>query len=272
MIWKDKVISWKDPSSWVPLLSRWLRPFLNKRGISHLRKMGEQDICFDDESAWLIAQTALAEDVDAVIQLLHDALGHSRLRTYHACRVKDASVYHDQGIRRNDPRALAELARSIIMEEEALAWMRPTIDEKIKNFDATERDTGKLYVVLDDRFLIKHAGHYLIYGSEWIQGFLGWSAHDVLRKRGVPTIILIDLPLVCASSKERLAQVFMREWTRVIVNKPDWVPEIDFSFCLWKDVPKEWVVGHYHPAAVPDCFYERVERRTEITFCPCCKN
>lgn len=221
-IWQNKVISWKEKASWIPTLSKWIRPFLNERGIRALRQMGEQDICSDDW-AWLdITQTILSWETESVIQNFADAIVSAKLVTYHACRTENAGVYHSNGIRLNDPAALADEARRIVGEEDGLAFKRPTIEEDIKSFDAFERDTGKLYVVVDDRSLVEDSGHYLLYGSEWIQALLGWSAHEVLRRRGAPTIFMVELPLAEATPHEleQLARVLLQEWTRVKVNAP----------------------------------------------------
>ncbi len=272
-IWRDKIISWKKTASWVPVLSKWIRPFLNERGIRSLRQMGEQDICSDDW-AWLdITQKILSWEIEGVIQSLADAIVSAKLVTYHACRTEDAGIYHRNGIRLNNPSALADEARRLVAEEDDLAFMRPTIENDIKCFDAFERDTGKLYVVVDDRPLIEVSGHYLLYGSEWVQGLLGWSAHRVLRNRGAPTMLIVELPLAEATfhELEQLARVLLQEWTRVKVNAPDWVHELDFSFCVRRDVPPDWVIGHFHPAVICDPFYQNIKRRNDFTDCPHCK-
>jgi hypothetical protein len=128
-------------------------------------------------------------------------------------------------------------------------YLRPFIEERLQDFDGTERDTGRLYLVMDDRGLTKSAGHYLLYGSEWIQCVLGSEAHEALRRRGAPTILVVDLPLTMITSHERkqLAVALLREWTRIKVNKPHSVPELDFTFCLGEDVPGNMIVGHFHP-------------------------
>ena len=79
-IWQNVTVQWKTPKSWIPPLSRWLRPFLNTRGIRYLRRLGEQDICWDD-SHWLKkAQTILRYDVEYVIEGLGDALSVATVR------------------------------------------------------------------------------------------------------------------------------------------------------------------------------------------------
>jgi len=71
----------------------------------------------------------------------------------------------------------------------------PKIDERIARFDDADRDTGRLYVALDDRGLIDGGGHYLLYGIEWMPCILGFEAHHALLRWGSPTIIQIEMPI-----------------------------------------------------------------------------
>lgn len=261
-IWRNTIIEWKEPKSWVPAVSRWLRPFLKAHGIRHLQRLGEQEICWDD-SDWLKkAQEVLQTDVDDVIADLGDALSFATARTYHGCRTEDAGLYHRAGIRRNDPAVLADEVRRIVREEDQLAYLRPVIEQRLRDFDSTDRDIGRLYLVMDDRGLTGRAGHYVLYGSEWLQCVLGFGAHEPLRRRGFPTILAVNLPLDMVTSQERkqLAGTFLQEWTRIKVNRPDWVPELDFTFCLREDIPGEMIVGHFHPEVVHDPFYQNTKR------------
>lgn len=272
VIWHSTIIDWKQPKSWAPAVSRWLRPHLNELGIRYLQRMGEQDICWDD-SDWLKkAQSVLLFEVGYVIENLADALTFATVRTYHGCRTEDAGLYHRVGIRRNDPAALADEVRRIVREEDRLAYLRPAIEQRLRDFDSTDRDIGRLYLVIDDRGLTNSAGHYLLYGSEWIQCVLGFEAHEPLRRRGVPTILSVNLPLSIVTSHEReqLAEALVQEWTRIKVNRPDWVPELDFTFCLREDIPGAMIVNHFHPEVMCDPFYQNIERRVGRQNCPGC--
>lgn len=271
-IWRGRIVDWKRPRSWTSVVSRWLRPFLNKQGIRHLQRIGDQDICWDDH-AWLKkAQSIFQFEVEYIVEHLADALSFATARTYHGCRPDDAGLYHRAGIRRNDPAVLANEVRRIVREEDRLAYLRPAVEQRLQDFDSTERDVGKLYLVMDDRGLTNSAGHYLLYGSEWIQCVLGFEAHEVLRRRGVPTILAVDLPLSMVTSHEReqLAKTLLQEWTRIKVNKPDWVPELDFTFCLQEDIPGKMIVSHFHPAVICDPFYRSIKRRIDQQHCPSC--
>lgn len=270
--WQWRVISWREPTSWTGILSRWLRPYLSHRGIRHLRQMGEQDICWDD-SEWLNkAQTILRYDVEYVTQSLGAALIRATIRTYHGCRPKDVGSYLREGILLNNPDALAEEARRIVAEEEPLHYLNDVIEQRLQEFKERERDIGRLYLALDDRTLTNMSGHYVLYGSEWILSVLGFEAHAALRRRGTPTILLVDLPLHQASDCQRqeLSKVLLQEWTRIKVNNPDHIPERDFSFIVRESISRESVTGHYHPEAVRDPFYQRILRHVDRRSCEIC--
>ena len=235
--------------------------------------MTEQDICWDD-SDWLkMTQVILRFEVEYVSECLADSLSFATARTYHGCRTENADLYHQAGILRNDPLILANEVRRIVSEEDRLAHLRPVIEQRLRDFDSIDRDTGRLYLVLDDRGLTNSAEHYLLYGSEWIQCLLGFEAHEALRQRGYPTIITVDLPLsmVTPHEREELAEALMQEWTRVKVNRPDWVPELDFTFCLREDIPSALVVNHFHPEVICDPFYQNIMRRIDLRNCPRCE-
>jgi hypothetical protein len=270
-VWRNTTIAWKDPNSWTTALSRWIRPFLNGRGIRHLQRMGEQDLCSDDPEWLKKTQQILRHDVGYIVESLSDALSFATARTYHGCRAEDVGSYLRAGILRNDPGALAQEVRRIVRDDDRLAFLRPVIEQRLEEFDSKDRDTGKLYVVMDDRGLTDGAGHYLLYGSEWMQCILGWEAHEALLRRGFPTIFTVDLPLSMAHShdREQLAEVLLLEWTRIRVNRPNWVPDLDFTFFLREDIPGTMIVGHRHPEKVRDPFHN-VTRRVERRMCPDC--
>jgi hypothetical protein len=236
--------------------------------------MGFQEICVDDPDWLSVCQLVLSIDVDEVIANLMDDLFHSKLACYHGCRTKDATQYLKNGIIANDPEELERRTRQLVLDEDRLKHLRPRIEEIISTFDARDRDTGRVYLSLDERGLIDRAGHYLIYGSEWMMCILGASGHEALRQYGVPTFIHAAIPLSTQSESdtEELAREMLQEWTRQKVNKPNSVRVLDFSLILRSTVPPEWVIGHSHPTKIPDWHYQGVMRHTEDPTCPaCCK-
>jgi len=272
-IWNHREIIWKTPVTWLNPLTQWLRRYLKPRSTTILKSLGFKDHCYDDLFWQDLIDTYLVEGYEYTAENLGNDIERAIIRAYHGGRVQDAETYHRKGILRNDPSAMAEEARRIVREEPKLGWSNERLEEELSKWEPKDRDKGKLHVAVDDRFIINQASHYLIYGSEWIMAFFGFGGHDVLRRRGVPTMVEIDLPLewIRYSVRVQLAKALLCEWTRIKVNRPDFVPELDFTFTLHFDVPPEWIVGHYHPLAIPDGHHMGIIRKTNDPLCPYCR-
>jgi hypothetical protein len=272
-IWTGQHISWKEPKSWVDPLTEWLGLRLRPGALGRLRELGEQDLCWDDYD-WLncVLAPELDENRQETREALGDVLGLASMRVFHGCRVADAGVFHREGLRANDPLKLEEEARRIVAEDDDLAWMRPHIEEMISRNTHRLRDQGQVYVCIDDRMQLEDAGHYTLYGSEWMVVLLGLGARRVLRRRGVPTILELDIPLdtVNPSTRGELADVLLQEWTRQTVNKPDWLPKIDFTISFRESLPPEYVVSHYHPTVLKDPYDGGARYTSKVKTCPGC--
>lgn len=270
----DQTLIWRDRGAWFPVLEGWLKPFMYRQRFRELVKSGPLEHP-EDDTEWLdiLSSVSRIDARDIAENYLANALLDVQLRAYHGCRIEDAGVLHNDGLVVNDPTALAARARQLVMEHESLSWLRAEIDQKISEFEYRDRDVGRLHVVADERGQLGDAGagHYCLYGSEWMQVLLGWGAHDVLRSVGVPTMVELKLPLniVADWEREQFALVLLQEWIHAAVNRPDWVRELDFTFTLRQNVPPDWVIGHRHPARLYDPFH-RVWRRSEATTCPHC--
>lgn len=274
-LWARPLLVWKDTPTWYERLSTWLEPWLIPGGKAALERLGEQDICHDD-FAWReeILGPHLNDDLEVVRDQLAEGLKDATLRVYHGCRAPDAGVYERFGLLRNDPVSMEAEVRRIVAEEDSLSYMRADIDQRLVEFDSRERDTGKAYVCVDDREQLDASGHYALYGPEWLQAFFSFSGFEVLRKRGVPTILEIDLPLIFANDYDRkqFSEQLLNEWTRMVVNRPDRTPSIDFTIILRRDLPPEWVVGHYHPGALRSPYEQFQIFKSEVTHCPSCRS
>lgn len=158
----------------------------------------------------------LVADFDYHADALANALDPAVIRTFHGCRTDDAGSYFRHGLRIHDRAAMTAQVKAIVDGSEELAWMKSGLDAAIAEID-NRLDPGRLYVVADDTVLLKHAAHYLIYGSEWISAVLGAAGRRVLLRRGAPTLLEIDLPLRMSSMQTRseLATKMLQEWTRL---------------------------------------------------------
>jgi hypothetical protein len=273
-LFQGRLVHWRDRATWFSPLESWLEPLWAPSGKDSLRACRPLDLCWDD-CEWLeVLERSLTADIETVQEALADRLELAVLRAFHGCRVLDAGVFHRDGLKINDPARLEADVRKMVSEEEDLAWLRPTIDQRLAEFEHRERDTGRLYVCADDGPQLEHIGHYLLYGSEWVQVLLGWSGHRVLRRRGSPTMVTIDLPLRLATpgTRRAFAATLLQEWTRVFVNGPTFVPNLDFTVILDQDLPASMVVDHYHPTVVKDTFHGYHPEPTLNPRCPGCED
>jgi hypothetical protein len=267
-----KPLIWKARESWYPLITAWLNERMPQGAIHRLETRGELEYFWDDPEWLSVFADALDCGVEALTAEMAEQMAPLTLRAYHGCRVEDAGIYASDGLKLNDPADMDAFVRRIVGEEDTLAWMRPQLEQRLASFDHRERDRARLYVCLDDRALIDSACHYLIYGSEWVMAFLGFEGHEVLRSRGVPTVLEIDLPLAQVSSRQRrdLASDFLQEWTHTTVNKTGTVPLRDFTFCLRAPIAPQHIVGHRHPDDLVDVHHHYIRRRSPSTHCPSC--
>lgn len=272
-IWQSTTIAWTRPETWVNPLSRWLRPYLNANGIRSLRRLPRPDLAIDD-SEWLhVAETVLTADYESVCDDLAHDLTTGKVRAFHGCRTDDASAYHRDGLLRNDPDQLERQLRRMVDSVEGLERHRKTLDAKLVAFNDRERDIGRVFFALDERSLIKGSGHYLLYGSEWMQCILGWDAHAALRRWGAPTLVTVDIPTgeIHEGVVRELAKTLLHEWARFKTSPPKAPQKLNFGFSLQRDVPPDWIAGHSHPSRVWCPFDVGVFYDSPRTTCAACE-
>jgi len=270
-IWRRHHFVWKQPETWVPQLTAWLLPHFRRDGFRRLKPGRFRDLCWDDFEWRNVLGRCLLADIDYHTDQLADVLDRATLRTYHGCRTDDAGSYFREGLLVHDRAHMTARLRSIVEQNQELNWFAPRLDAAIAEIDNT-LDIGRLYVVAEDTFLLKHAAHYLIYGSEWIAAVLGSTERKVLLKSGAPTLLEIDLPLRVATpgTLRELSAKLLAEWTRRACNQPDWHAPIDFSFCLRTDIPPDWIVDHSHPAELNDPLEQRRLYKAAVAGCAYC--
>lgn len=274
MSYQSTIFDWKDSKTWCPTISEFAQRYAKINGLENLGSIGFQEISWDD-CAWLDKlRDALNIDLDDFINGLSNYLIGFKVRTYHGCRTTDVYEYLKNGILLNDPKKLKKIVSRMVNEEEAFLELRDRVDLLLEEFKSTNRDIGKLYLVLDDRFLISEAGHYLLYGSEWIMCLLGTYFYPALRSRGIPTIFSVAMPLnlISQSNRTELAKILLQEWTRIKINSLGIIPKKDFTFVLNEIIPPEMIEGHYHPRFLYDPHCGGVKRENKIITCSCCKN
>lgn len=188
-------------------------------------------------------------------------LDYTHIRGYHACRpvVKSISEYMENGL---SPFTGPEL------QQGAADLFERTFDETAMAAKAqmSSERPPRVFFQLFKSLLLKHAGQYLCYGSEYLLCIAArldiavrGHYHNILLNTGIPTIFVCDVPL------EYLSNSFMDDFHENFNADTN-----DCSFSLKRNLPGKWIVDHEHPSKIFDpmrgCDYFN-----EQTSCPACK-
>lgn len=264
-------IQWTNLTTWHPWLTSILRDLLQPFAVDRLRT-GEATYLHDDDSEPLdLVVSEFVGSEEGFFEFIDQALEHSRLRTFHGTRTADARSFVDEGIRLHDRAQLEAHVRSLVAQNDALRAWAGRLDAEFAR-SAHLVDHGRCFVVVDERVLIEECGHYLLGGSEFVQGILGPYAAQAVLGDSAPTVIEVDLPLtrVRPSQLREFSRTLIGEWAKVLRRSYSTPSRLDFSFCLREAVPSSWIVGHFHPLVVNDPHDGRRPVSTRQTTCAAC--
>ena len=105
---------------------------------------------------------ATLQEIDLKLPVLFDGV-----KVFHGCRPDSVESYYSQGLLPLDAEMGKRIAMSIFLSDRFPELSIQDIENSAERVKEEWRH-GRLYVSLDDRFLLKEGGHYLIYGSEYI--------------------------------------------------------------------------------------------------------
>jgi hypothetical protein len=269
------LVFWAEARDWHVKLERLLDDYLTAAVKRRLRGT-DPEAFYDDDLSWL--EDACDDPFGSCLDdLLADRLGRWRVRTFHAGRPRDVEAYLTGGLRRlRGEEAFEQLAQLIVGHEQ----LAPLRDEAILRRALVEIEaegrTGHTFVALDVRELLDGAGHYLIYGSEYLSGILvqagGCRCQDVLKLEGIPTIFVIDLPvaLMRRADVRQFSRFLLSHWAVNVACRRKAAPMVDFTFDLTCDVPAQCITSHHHPALVRDPLHRFEPYQNPFTTCPAC--
>lgn len=250
-------IVWKDPSSWMATIDAALGGRLACGAEPRIKLADTEDWCLDD-SAWVeLLAHCLEEDADELVDALAERLSGQTLRAYHGCRPADLDSYRKHGIRVLDCAAIVAHTREWLETVPGMERLLPLLSDMTERVGPATRE-GHVYFGLDDRFLVEHCGHYLIYGSEFLTA--GFGRHkEALTTRGRPTIIEVDVPIgvMAPTLRSELASLLLRDWARIAARDEVRTYSQNFGFSLRWNVPPSWIVGFTHPSRIPDPLEQR---------------
>ena len=189
------------------------------------------------------------------------------IRMFHCCRPTDIQSYYDNGLLVLDSGKSNEDLRAVFFDNPEFPGITAThIEAAVEEMAGSYRRHGFVYFGLDDRYLIDVCGHYLIYGSEYVQSLAacierqtGRSVKPVLRRRGVPTVFAVDMPIEHFDDDEltTLGEAALHAWAYSIAHNTAEAGEIDFAIELDQPLGPDFISSHYHPECIPDPFRQR---------------
>lgn len=118
---------------------------------------------------------------------------YTHIRAYHACRPTSIQNYLTNGIiPYTKHKAMTDAIRKLKTEKSE----KEIIDKFEKQWDKSDVKKSRVWLAVNKEILLTGSGHYLIYGSEFLNALameLGCREH--LKNIGIPTIFHCDIPL-----------------------------------------------------------------------------
>lgn len=218
-----------------------------------------------DDLSWLdrIVRRASGVEIDSK-ELMADRLADhfTAMRACHATRTADVGAYYREGLRPLDPAAAHERARAVFLSGDFPELREADLDGAIKTVGSDLRE-GRVFFEANERLLIDQAGHYLLYGGEYL---IAIAAHlpdrrdyrQTLKQFGEPTMFVCDVPLTHIGGSVLLGfagtalEMIFEEVLQGDDFETDW--HRGAGFPIHRLLAAEHVVGHYHPTKIRDPF------------------
>ena len=259
-----RIFIWKDFGEWKPVLEDMYKEILTPDLKGKIRQNKalvddcEHPGAFEELSGHSIYSIITDDKIKEFRQ------HYSHIRVYHGCRPTDSQSYYEKGILPSIDQKNVQVGRfrEIYLNGRFSELTEDMLRQSIKKVGPKDDD---LCLVIDDRFIIKRCGHYLIYGSEYLFDLasqLPIEDEDIerfrseLRKIGKPTLIEINLPNTTEYvSDGKILELYgdmLTGWLYNIAHLRTESNRLDFTFELDETLPSKYIHSHYHPKRIPD--------------------
>lgn len=236
---KNKEIHWIFPQTWLSEILTLLNQ-VNKPNLYKL--IDESESTFE-----------LLEDIDFQNAMNSFWKNYHFIRLYHATKPIDVKNIFKQGLLPMKTDIQFKVFHDLFIND-TFKVTKKELEESFKRIGLETRE-NHLHVVLDYRHMIERAGHYLIYGSEFILGLvvnLPKFRHDliqVLLKKGIPTIYHISFPIELLSDydKATIFKEFLYEYLDYLGRDSHFSTYIDYTLTLKESILPNYIVDHFHP-------------------------
>lgn len=257
-------LDWKDSSTWKTVIEQELQNVLGNDYVKVLRNGAKSIRYRDDDECGCMLFNERASKSKIISRIKREVISKIKsVMAYHACRTDCVEQYMKNGIRILDPVAAQDIFRSMFSNED-VGIPASGLDAAIESVSLDTRK-GRVYLGLDDRYLIEHCGHYLIYGSEYINCLAisvpngGEHTRDILKLKGKATMLICEVPLEWINSKdlEYLIKRMLADHFFSIAHSKNEVQQLDFAIIRKSHVPASLIRGHYNPQRIPDPYKQR---------------
>jgi hypothetical protein len=258
-----QTFSWKDFPEWEKFI-RGLFPEMIQESLFDAIRNGKEGFEYvDDVSFFAKFHGKFGEYSELVESFLNEfSKEFTFIKMYHCCRPSETKSYYDLGIRVLDTTEMNAKFKDLFLKNPRFPQITNSyIQAAIEHMAGSYKRHGSVYFGLDDRFLVNHCGHYLIFGSEYLQSlaaFIDREIHSDLKsefkKCGKPTVFEVRMPVSYFSDDElrELASEVFHTWAHNIDHNRTYPYELDFGKEIDHGVPSDYIIGHYHPKKIPD--------------------
>lgn len=269
---KHRIFIWRKIETWDGFVCGLMPHGVHKQVKAAICQKQETFQYYDDSDPLKSIYSTFA-NYDSLGERFVKAFGDSfsHVSMFHCCRPRYIEPYYSDGIRVLSPdeanRQFADLCHDSndlvnIPEQDIIAAI-----------DSMSNSSGRFdqaYFGLDDRYLIEHCGHYLIYGSEYLQSLcrhlrdrIRYDLSSQLKRIGIPTVFQIKISVSQLTIQElsTLANNALPAWAYRIAHNRREPGLLNFAIMLSHDLPPTDIVTHYHPEKIPDPFFGRMVYR-----------
>lgn len=215
-----------------------------------------------DDLSWLDEIIAGATGADTDIKTMAAARINHHFRAFRAChatRTADIETYYRDGLRPLNPRRVHDRAAEIFLNGDFPELSSADLDRAIAAVGLETRD-GRVFFDANEEALVDHAGHYLLYGGEYLIAIAARlprvrDYRQRLKDFGTPTLLVCDVAFELMGSHTLLefAGVALEYMFERLLDD-DFEPERlrGAGFSIRHPLPPEQIVGHYHPTRIRD--------------------
>lgn len=268
----DDVFSYPLVETWRDRVWRMLEDFVAEDVKAEFVRHPPEYVVSDDLS-WLDELIYRVTGKSTDIKTLTADRMRSEYRAFragHATRTNDLSQFYRLGLKPLSAAEIEDRARAIFLNGQLEGATEERLQRAIEELDARGSAggrEGRLYCCAreDDLFSCAgRAGHYLIYGSEYlfclgIRMISRAETKRVLSAIGSPTLFVCDIPmsLIRPCTLDEFAGLILEFLFCELVEELEahaLSPGAGAALSLTEALPAECIIGHYHPATIFDPF------------------